>query len=58
MMQLTYKMMKLEGGRLMKKILLAILGAVVFGKLFPIILLALLMVGLAVIVKEAADHEN
>lgn len=42
----------------MKKILLAILGAVVFGKLFPIILLALLMVGLAVIVKEAADHEN
>ena len=42
----------------MKKILLAILGAVVFGKLFPIILLALLMVGLAVIVKEAAEHEN
>lgn len=42
----------------MKKILLAILGAVVFGKLFPIILLALLLIGLFVMVKEAAEHEN
>ena len=42
----------------MKKIILAILGAVVFGKMFPIILLALLLIGLYVMVKEAAEHGN
>lgn len=42
----------------MKKIILAILATVVFGKLFPLILLALLLVGVCVMVKEAAEHGN
>ena len=42
----------------MKKILLALAATVVCGKLFPILLLTVLLVGLCVIVKEAADHEN
>lgn len=37
----------------MKKLILAILGAVVFGKLFPLVLLALLLVGIAVIINTA-----
>lgn len=42
----------------MKKIILALLATVLFGKLFPIILLALILITLGVIVKEAAEHGN
>lgn len=40
----------------MRKILLAVLGAVVFGKLFPIILLAILVIGLCVMLKAAVEE--
>lgn len=40
----------------MRKVLLAILGAVVFGKLFPIILLAMLVIGLAVVFKATVEE--
>lgn len=40
----------------MRKILLAVLGAVVFGKLFPIILLAILVIGLGVMLKAAVEE--
>ena len=40
----------------MKKIVLAILGAVIFGKLFPIILLAVILVGLGVIIKASVEE--
>ena len=42
----------------MKKIILALAATMIFGKLFPILLLALILVGLAVMIKEAADHGN
>lgn len=42
----------------MRKITLALIVTIIFGKLFPLILLAVLLVGLAVIIKEAADHAN
>ena len=42
----------------MKKIILALVATVVCGKLFPILMLALLLVGLCVMIKEAADHAN
>lgn len=40
----------------MRKVILAILGAVVFGKLFPVILLALILVGLGVIIKATIEE--
>lgn len=40
----------------MRKVILAILGAVVFGKLFPVILLALIVVGLGVIIKATIEE--
>lgn len=40
----------------MKKLILAILGAIVFGKLFPLVLLALLLVGIAVIISTAVKE--
>lgn len=40
----------------MKKLILAILGAVVFGKLFPLVLLVLLLVGIAVIISTAVKE--
>ena len=40
----------------MKKIVLAILGAIVFGKLFPVILLAVILVGLGVIIKASVEE--
>lgn len=40
----------------MRKVILAVLGAMVFGKLFPVILLALMLVGLGVIIKAAVEE--
>lgn len=40
----------------MRKVILAILGAVVFGKLFPVILLAVMVVGLGVIIKATIEE--
>lgn len=40
----------------MKRIILAILGAVIFGKLFPIVLLALLLIGGALMIKAAVEE--
>lgn len=40
----------------MKKIILSVLATVVFGKLFPVILLALILVGLAVIIKTTVEE--
>lgn len=40
----------------MKKLILAILGAIVFGKLFPLVLLALLLVGIAVIISTTVKE--
>ena len=40
----------------MKKLILAILGAVCFGKLFPIVLLAVLLIGLALIIKATVEE--
>ena len=40
----------------MKRIILSILVAVLFGKLFPLVLLALLLAGLALIIKTAVDE--
>ena len=40
----------------MRKVILAILCAVLFGKLFPIILLALLVIGLGVIIKTTIEE--
>lgn len=40
----------------MRKLILAILGAVVFGKLFPVIFLALILVGLGVIIKATIEE--
>ena len=42
----------------MKKVILAVLATVVFGKMFPLILLAALVITLALIIKEAAEHED
>ena len=42
----------------MKKVLLAVIGAIVFGKLAPVILLALLVVGLALIFKATVEEEK
>lgn len=42
----------------MKKVILAILAAVVFGKMLPIILLGGILIGLAVMVKAAAEEAN
>ena len=48
-----------EGERTMKKVILALLGAVVFGKMAPVILLALLIVGLVLIIQAAEGrHDN
>lgn len=40
----------------MRKVILAILGTVVFGKLFPVILLAVVVVGLGVIIKATIEE--
>lgn len=49
----------MEGERTMKKVILALLGAVVFGKMAPVILLALLIVGLVLIIQAAEGrHDN
>ena len=40
----------------MRKVIFAILGAVVFGKLFPVILLALILAGLGVIIKATIEE--
>ena len=40
----------------MKKAILAIIGALVFGKLTPVILLALLIVALVVIIKASIEE--
>ena len=42
----------------MKKIILAVLATAVFGKMFPLIIVAVLLAGLAIIIKEAAEHGN
>lgn len=42
--------------RSMKKVILAILCAVIFGKLFPVILLAVILVGLGVIIKATVEE--
>ena len=57
MMQLTQIMMQLRR-KDMKKIILAVLATAVFGKMFPLIIVAVLLAGLAVIIKEAAEHGN
>lgn len=40
----------------MRRIILGILAAVIFGKLFPIILLALILAGLGVIIEAAVKE--
>ena len=40
----------------MRKVVLPVLATIVFGKLFPIILLALVLVGLAVIIKTTVEE--
>ena len=40
----------------MKRIILSIFVAVLFGKFFPLVLLALLLAGLGVIIKTAVDE--
>lgn len=40
----------------MKKLTLALIATILFGKLFPIILLALVLVGVVVIFKTAAEE--
>ena len=40
----------------MKRIILALLATVIFGKLFPLILLALVLIGLAVIIEAAVKE--
>ena len=40
----------------MKKIILALVATVVCGKLFPILLLALILVGLGVIIKATVEE--
>ena len=42
----------------MEKITLALVATILFGRLIPIILLAALFGGLALIMKEAAEREN
>lgn len=41
----------------MKKVTLALLATIVFGKMAPLILLALLLVGLVLIIKAAEEKE-
>ena len=41
----------------MEKLTLALVATIIFGRLIPIILVAVLVVGLALIIKEAAEHE-
>lgn len=55
MMQLTQIMMQLRR-KDMKKAILAIIGALVFGKLTPVILLALLIVALVVIIRASIEE--
>lgn len=40
----------------MKKLILALFATVAFGKLFPILLLAILLIGLGVIIKAAMEE--
>lgn len=39
----------------MKNAIIALFATIVFGKLFPILLLALLLIGLITMIKAAAD---
>ena len=41
----------------MEKLTLALVATIIFGRLIPIILVAVLVGGLALIIKEAAEHE-
>ena len=40
----------------MKKVILVVLATVVFGKLTPLLLVALLIIGLVVIIKESVKE--
>ena len=42
----------------MEKVTLALVATILFGRLIPIILLAVLVGGLALIIKEAAEREK
>lgn len=42
----------------MKKLVLALIATVIFGKLFPLMLLALLLVGLGAIIKAAIEEDK
>lgn len=42
----------------MHKIILALVITILFGKAFPLVLLPVLVAGLALIMREAANREN